>query len=77
MAAGTRVLASDIPVHREVSGGHAQLVPPTDVDAWAAALTEAGPLAEPDRSAARAWAGGHSWARCAEATVEAYRRAIA
>ena len=77
MAAGTRVLASDIPVHREVSGGHALLIAPTDVDGWAAALTAAGPPAEPERSAARAWAGEHSWHRCAEATVEAYRRAAA
>jgi glycosyltransferase involved in cell wall biosynthesis len=76
MAAGTRVIASDIPVHREVSGGHALLAAPTDVDGWAAALTAAGPL-ETERSAATAWASGHSWRRCAEATLEAYRRAAA
>jgi glycosyltransferase involved in cell wall biosynthesis len=77
MAAGTRVVASDIPVHREVSGGQALLVPPTDVDGWAAALASAGPLGDGERSAAAAWAAGHTWRRCAEATLEAYRRAAA
>jgi glycosyltransferase involved in cell wall biosynthesis len=77
MAAGTRVLASDIAVHREVSNGHALLVPPTDVDGWAAALTAAGPLPEPARAAAADWATSHTWRRCAERTLEAYERAAA
>ncbi len=37
-AAGTPVLASDIPAHREVMGDAAVFVPPTDVVAWTAAL---------------------------------------
>jgi glycosyltransferase involved in cell wall biosynthesis len=77
LAAGTAVLASDIPVHREVAGGHARLVPPTDVDGWAQALLDAAPLAPAARSAAAGWAAGHTWRRCAEATLEAYRRATA
>ncbi len=38
MASGTPVIASDIPVHREVAGDAALLVPPRDVDAWGHAL---------------------------------------
>ncbi len=38
MASGTPVIASDIPVHREVAGEAALLVPPRDVDAWGDAL---------------------------------------
>jgi glycosyltransferase involved in cell wall biosynthesis len=38
MASGTPVIASDIPVHREVAGDAALLVPPRDVDAWGDAL---------------------------------------
>jgi glycosyltransferase involved in cell wall biosynthesis len=38
LAAGTRVVASDIPPHRETLAGVAELVDPTDVDAIAAAL---------------------------------------
>jgi glycosyltransferase involved in cell wall biosynthesis len=77
MAAGTPVLASDLPVHREVSGGHARLVPATDSDGWAEAL-----LTLPDRdpgsvAAARAWAARHTWTECARRTVAAYERAVA
>jgi glycosyltransferase involved in cell wall biosynthesis len=38
MSQGTAVVASDIPAIREVAGGAARLVPPGDVEAWAAAL---------------------------------------
>ena len=38
MASGTPVIASDIPVHREVAGDAALLVPPRDVDAWGDAM---------------------------------------
>ena len=70
MAAGTTVLASDIPAHREVAGGFAHLVAPTDADAWAAALLALGSV-EPD-PAARAWALSHTWTECARRTVDAY-----
>jgi glycosyltransferase involved in cell wall biosynthesis len=71
------VLASDIPVLREVAGGHARLVPPTDVDGWADALAT---VAAPDgasRAAAAEWAARHTWTACARATVAAYERAAA
>jgi glycosyltransferase involved in cell wall biosynthesis len=75
MAAGTTVLASDIAAHREVGGGHARLIAPTDVDGWAGALAEVAPLEAGPRAAAVAWATGHTWQACAAATVQAYRRA--
>jgi glycosyltransferase involved in cell wall biosynthesis len=70
MAAGTAVLASDIPAHREVAGGFARLVAPTDTDAWAAALLGLGSAA-PD-PAARRWALSHTWTDCARRTMDAY-----
>jgi glycosyltransferase involved in cell wall biosynthesis len=77
MAAGTPVLASDLPVHREVSGGHARLIPPGDVDAWAEALLAAPVTDDGSLAAARAWAVGHTWAECARNTVRAYDLALA
>lgn len=79
MAAGTAVLASDIPAHREVAGGFARLVPPDDVDAWAAALCDAGGEGTPGSpltAAARDWALGHTWTDCARRTVAAYEAAV-
>lgn len=38
---GTPVIASDIPVHREVAGGHAVLLDPLDGPAWADAIMRA------------------------------------
>jgi glycosyltransferase involved in cell wall biosynthesis len=77
MAAGTAVLASDIPVLREVAGGHARLVPPTDVDGWADALATVAPLESAARTAAVEWAASHTWTACARATVGAYEQAAA
>jgi glycosyltransferase involved in cell wall biosynthesis len=79
LAAGTAVVASDLPVHREVTGGHGILVPVGDVDALAAALVEvvqdpATPKAVEQR---KAWAAGWTWQECARRTAEAYRRAAA
>ncbi|WP_456845067.1 glycosyltransferase family 4 protein [Cellulomonas sp. P5_C6] len=74
LAAGTPVLCSDIPVLREVGGTHVRLVAPTDVDAWADALVTAPAR---DQDAGRAWAGTFTWQRCVDATVGAYRQAVA
>jgi glycosyltransferase involved in cell wall biosynthesis len=76
MAAGTEVLASDIPAHREVAGDCARLVPPLDVAAWADALQAL--AAPPDAQVlerARIRASEHSWLRCAQATLTAYEAA--
>jgi glycosyltransferase involved in cell wall biosynthesis len=75
MAAGTAVIASDVPAHREVAGGHVRLIPPADVDGWAEALATAAPLDLPHQARAAAWAQRHTWKACAEATLDAYRRA--
>jgi glycosyltransferase involved in cell wall biosynthesis len=72
MAAGTPVLASDIPAHREVAGGFARLVAPADTDGWAEALLAlAHEPAAPD-PAARRWALSHTWTECARRTLDAY-----
>jgi glycosyltransferase involved in cell wall biosynthesis len=79
MAQRRAVVCADIPALREVSGGHARLVPPDDVDAWVGALYE---LLNDDAArqrmgeSGRAWAEGFSWTRCAEATAAAYREAV-
>lgn len=71
LAAGRPVLASDIPAHREVARGHATLLPPGDVDAWAASLTRlGGPRStEPAR---RAHAAAFTWRKSAVLHLEAY-----
>lgn len=78
LAAGTAVVASDIPAVREVVGEHATLVPPGDADALGAALRAA--LATPRSEAARRAGQDHaatfSWRRCADATLAAYRHAV-
>lgn len=79
MAAGTPVIASDIPALREVAGDAAVLVPPGDADAWAQALE--GLLAEPTRRAALVEAGRHrasrySWEATAAATLAVYRELV-
>lgn len=77
LAAGRPVVAADIPVLREVTGPHAVLADPRDVDAITDALVVV--LAAPDDAdavaARRAWAGRFTWERCAIETVAAYRAA--
>jgi glycosyltransferase involved in cell wall biosynthesis len=78
MAAGTPALASDIPTHREVSGGLATLVGVHDVDGWADELVRLAPAAERDAAGAlgrRTHAAGYTWRRCAERHVQAYSAA--
>jgi len=77
LAAGRPLLASGIDTLREVGGPWATYVDPTDVDAIAAGLStvsRAQDTAE-QREARRAYARTFTWARCAEATAEAYRTA--
>jgi glycosyltransferase involved in cell wall biosynthesis len=75
MAAGAPVLASDIPVMREVAGDAAVLLPPGDPSAWARALGEL--ATDEDRRAALARAGREraatfSW----DATAEPILRSL-
>lgn len=72
MAAGTRVIASDIPAHTELLAGTGTLLPATDVDAWAHTLAAAGSadddlLARVAAARARSWE--HTWQRTAAGHV--------
>jgi glycosyltransferase involved in cell wall biosynthesis len=78
LAVGTPVLASDLPVLREVGGEHVRFVPAGDADAWAAALAAApGLRAGHDAGPGISWARRWTWGRCAEKTRIAYRAAAA
>jgi glycosyltransferase involved in cell wall biosynthesis len=79
LATGTPVVASDLPVLREVLGPHASYVPPDDPDALAGALRaalDAGDGGPAGRAARRANAATFTWARCARDTVSAYTRSL-
>ncbi len=79
LACGTPVVASDLPVTREVLGDAALLVPPGDVPAFGDALAttlDAGRGEERDEAQRRTRAAAFTWDRCAEATLEAYHRAL-
>ncbi|MBK8867874.1 MAG: glycosyltransferase family 4 protein [Actinomycetales bacterium] len=76
LAAGVPVLASDLPVTREVLGDQARFAGARDLDAWVEGLrlsldTPAGTV-----ESRRTWAATFTWARCAEATRTAYRVAM-
>jgi glycosyltransferase involved in cell wall biosynthesis len=78
MGMGTPVLASDIPVHREVAGTAAVLLPPDDPTRWA---TEAAALASDDdrrrelAARGRSRASEFSWRRAATDTAAAWAAA--
>lgn len=69
MAAGTPVIASDIPSLREVTGGHAFHVDPFSVSAIADAMRN---VTREHVDAARERARQFTWARCATLTREVY-----
>jgi glycosyltransferase involved in cell wall biosynthesis len=75
LAAGTRVIASDIPVLRETLGLHAQLIEPRSPLDAAAAIDRI--LTEPDKLRARAqrtrWARQYTWRRHAKQLARLYR----
>jgi glycosyltransferase involved in cell wall biosynthesis len=73
MAAGRPVLASDIPAHREIAGGHATLLSPDDVGAWAEALVGLDRVVGSDTDR-QAHAAGYTWRRSAAKHLEAYRQ---
>jgi glycosyltransferase involved in cell wall biosynthesis len=75
LSAGTPVVASDLPVLREVGGTVTTYAPPGDPGAFAAALTQV--LADPgDPGPRRTHGAAFTWARCAEATRAAYSLAL-
>jgi len=79
MACDVPVVCSDVPALREISGGHASLIPYGDAEALGAALTAA--LASPPEPSVvadrRTHAAEFTWRRTAELTVAAYRHALA
>jgi glycosyltransferase involved in cell wall biosynthesis len=81
LAAGTPVVASDLPAVREVTadvaGKAVRLVPPGDPDALADALLAVLDGGAGDPAAGRAHARGFTWRRTAELTAAAYRQAVA
>jgi glycosyltransferase involved in cell wall biosynthesis len=78
LACGTPVVAADLAALREVLGDQAELAPPGDPAALAAALARVldDPGGEPARAARRARAAGFTWEACAQATLPAYRLAL-
>jgi len=79
MAQETAVLASDIPVLREVGGDAARYLPPSDVAAWGDTLVE---LLRDDAERGRMARAGHdradgfTWERCIERTKAVYREVL-
>ena len=74
LARGVPVVCSDLPVLREVSGGHARTFPPDDPAGAAAAIGEAlRDGASPDGTA---WAARFTWPAAAAGTWDAYERAL-
>jgi glycosyltransferase involved in cell wall biosynthesis len=76
LAAGTPVVASDIPVHREVTGGGALLVPAGDegslVEALEATL-DRGPSIAAAVEVGTAHVARYTWEACARATLAVHR----
>ena len=83
LATGIAVVASDLPVHREIAGGHAHLVDLGQPDLEErverlrqALVTVATEQPSPEVVAARrAWAAGFTWERTAAATLAVYEAA--
>lgn len=79
MAAGLPILASDIPISREVAGDAAIYLDRDDHQAWAdaiEALASDRMLRERLAAAGRRRAARFTWDRTAGATIEAYRLAL-
>jgi glycosyltransferase involved in cell wall biosynthesis len=79
MACGTPVVATDLPVFREVGGNAIHLCDAGDTDAWRDTIVRLVGEAASDRSCparrrAVARAGRFSWSACADAMLDAYRR---
>ncbi len=77
LAAGTRVLASDIPVLRETLADHALFADPADTAAVAKAINHV--IATPDEPSCRhrraRWARRYRWSRHADDILALYREA--
>ena len=76
LACGVPVLASDIPVTREVLGDQAHFADTTDAEAFSSALLHSIMSPVGDSDSRRRLSGQFSWASCADKTYEAYRRVV-
>jgi glycosyltransferase involved in cell wall biosynthesis len=79
LATGTPVVASDLPVLREVLGTQATYATVGDAEALADAIRTTlatGDGGQAGRAARAAHAAAFTWARCARATAAAYERAL-
>jgi glycosyltransferase involved in cell wall biosynthesis len=78
LATGAAVLASDIPVLREVGGGAAVYAPVGDVQAWADKVVELlqNSCSAPDRQIRLKWGERYSWQNHAAIIAEAYGRLL-
>ena len=78
LACGAAVVASDLPVLREVGGPAAVYCPVADIDGWAAAVSEsiARPESAPPRATRLAQARRYSWTTHADVLLSAYRRLL-
>jgi glycosyltransferase involved in cell wall biosynthesis len=77
LACGAPVVASDLPVLREVAGPAAVYAPVADVPAWSAAVTQVLHGQAPARAERCAWAGRYSWHEHARTIGSAYQRLLA
>ncbi len=78
MASGTRVIASDVPAHREISGRTVILVPPEDVDELAGAIEHASSSAEDQTMRIRRTrrAADYSWESSGAILADLVRRVL-
>jgi glycosyltransferase involved in cell wall biosynthesis len=76
LACGAVVVASDLPVLREVGGPAAVFAPVADVPAWAAAVQRVltDPCSAPPRADRLAWVARYSWHAHADTIAAAYLR---
>src|SRR5262249_14821722 len=78
LACGAQVLASDLPVLREVGGSAAEFAPAGDREVWARTaarmICERSDEAQARRARGSAWALRFSWSRFATELVDVYRR---
>lgn len=80
MSCGTPLIASDIPVHREVIGDAGMLIRPDDAQKWADGIleiTQNAEAADGYREKGRVRIGDFSWDRAAQAVLRVYERAEA
>jgi glycosyltransferase involved in cell wall biosynthesis len=78
-AAGTRVIASDLPALRELAEGHAVFVPAGDIAALTAAMQDAAtrPADIAQIASAKMLARRFDWRSTAAATLRVYQEALA